>query len=66
MKRKRMTQEEHDKLLDIRKRGKRRESLVSQDERNFCIEMYERDPKGYEEVEAEMQEWLKGLSWWEL
>lgn len=61
-----MTEEDHDKLLEIRKRGKIGRLPVSAEEHAFCDKMYKRFPKEYAAVEAEMMAWLRGLNWWEL
>jgi hypothetical protein len=61
-----MTLDERARLLEIRKRGKVGRLPVSSEERTFCNEMWERFPVDYQEVEAEMQHWLKNVPWWEL
>jgi hypothetical protein len=60
-----VTSEEKEKLLDIRKRGKRGKP-VSMEEHAFCTRLYNKDPQGYAEVEQELLSWVKTAPWWEL
>jgi hypothetical protein len=60
-----MTQEQRQRLLEIRKRGKTGKAVTSE-EHAFCEEMWRRFPAAYRDVEEELQRWLKTAKWWEL
>jgi len=59
-----VTDQERQRLLDIRKRGKCGRE-VGPEERKFCEAMWKRYPQEYGEVEREMHDWLKEAPWWE-
>lgn len=60
-----MTQEEREKLLSIRKRGKT-SKLLSENEFSFCQKMWEKYPEEYKEVCEEIRQWISTSPWYEL
>lgn len=59
-----MTREERERLLELRKLGKRGRPLSPED-RQFVDRMWREFPEEYEQVDGEMLSWLRDAPWWE-
>lgn len=60
-----MTYQERQKLLDIKWKSKTAKQ-ITEEELNFCIDMWEKFPQEFREVEDEMLAKLKRAKWYEL